>query len=244
MEAHEYDTMARCERTYWWYRAQRGMVLDELSRIDLPDGATGLDIGCGTGVFVGEVASRLRIGVSGVDVQASWKESSELDLRRASANDLPFDDRSFDLAYSVDVLCCREVDPRRSCREMARVLKPGGFALIAVPAYQWMLSVHDEAVHCVRRFDKKSASSLMTEAGLVVTRSTHLFPSFFPLIAAFRLARRAIHPSTAPTSDIRPLPHPINEALFGWCQLERRLLRHFGFPFGTTQLTIARKPPT
>lgn len=242
MEAREYETMARCERTHWWYRAQRAMVLDELKRLGLPSGASCLDVGCGTGVFADEVSSELGVSVTGVDVEPTWGDASREDRRTANANDLPFEDRSFDLVYSVDVICCEEVDPQRACLEMSRVLKPDGYLLLAVPAYQWMLSVHDEAVHCIRRFDRKSLHALVVETGLVPIRSTHLFPSFFPLIAAFRLARRALHSSPTPTSDVRILPRPINDALYGWCQIERTLLRHMAFPFGTTHVTIARKP--
>jgi ubiquinone/menaquinone biosynthesis C-methylase UbiE len=47
---------------------------------------------------------------------------------RGSAEDLPFEDDSFDWAVSIAVLCTAS-DPERALAEIARVLKPGGALL-------------------------------------------------------------------------------------------------------------------
>jgi ubiquinone/menaquinone biosynthesis C-methylase UbiE len=44
---------------------------------------------------------------------------------RAPAEDLPFDDQSFDVAVSTLVLCGVDDQPR-ALRELRRVLRPGG----------------------------------------------------------------------------------------------------------------------
>ena len=48
---------------------------------------------------------------------------------RAPAEDLPFEDDSFDTAVSTFVLCTVD-DPARALAELARVLKPGGELLV------------------------------------------------------------------------------------------------------------------
>ncbi len=242
MESHEYQTMARHERTYWWYRAQRGMILDEIVRLAGSPSGRSLDVGCGTGFFARELASRTGHDAWGIDVTRTWEDSTDAQLHVASANALPFVDETFSLVTSVDVICCAEVDPVLAVREMSRVLNRDGHLVLAVPAYQWMRSVHDEAVHCVRRFNRDAIAAIVRQTGLSLIRSTYLFPSLFPIMAAVRLGRRILDRSTTPTSDIRPIPRPLNEALFQVCELERVLLARVGFPFGSTLLTVARKP--
>ena len=48
-----------------------------------------------------------------------------IDLRQAPAEELPFEDASFDTVVSTLVLCCVS-DPRRALSEARRVLKPSG----------------------------------------------------------------------------------------------------------------------
>ena len=54
-------------------------------------------------------------------------EESDLDVSvvHAPAEELPFEDDSFDTAVATLVLCT-VTDPRRSLEEVARVLRPGG----------------------------------------------------------------------------------------------------------------------
>ena len=63
------------------------------------------------------MAKRLERRVSETDVQAT--------VLRAPAEDLPFEDDSFDVAVSTLVLCTVDDQPR-ALRELRRVLRPGG----------------------------------------------------------------------------------------------------------------------
>jgi ubiquinone/menaquinone biosynthesis C-methylase UbiE len=61
-----------------------------------------------------------------------WRKSAELrpsaTILRAPAEDLPFEDQSFDVAVSTLVLCGVDDQPR-ALRELRRVLRPGGTLL-------------------------------------------------------------------------------------------------------------------
>ena len=54
--------------------------------------------------------------------------------------------------------------------EMARVLQPGGTALIAVPCDMALWSAHDDAVGHMRRYSRPELTSLIQKAGLTVER--------------------------------------------------------------------------
>ncbi len=110
---------------------------------DLLDPAAGshiLDIGCGIGGPARFIAESRACRVSGIDLTPAFVEAAlaltaatgqqdVVDLRQASALDLPFPDDHFDGAYSQNVIM-NIADRPRFYGEAARVLKPGGrFAL-------------------------------------------------------------------------------------------------------------------
>ena len=81
-------------------------------------------------------------------------------------NELPYADESFSVVAAVDLLQEASVKPDRAIREMARVLRVGGFLVVLAPAYQWMLSRHDAAVDSVRRFTRRELHDFALRAGL------------------------------------------------------------------------------
>jgi SAM-dependent methyltransferase len=98
-----------------------------------------LDVGCGTGHHLAELGGR-GFEVSGVDGSAEMLDHARRlnpgrDLRVADVEALPFADATFDVVLSVEVL--RYLPrPRQAIAEMARVLKPGGMALVtAAPLF-------------------------------------------------------------------------------------------------------------
>src|SRR5205823_88794 len=100
--------------------------LDALTRLLGEGSGRLLDVGCGTGSFTMSLA-RLGWRVTGVDVsedQLRLARERGVEVVRADAADLPFDDRAFDAAVSTwthtDV---DDLDPVLA--EVARVLRPG-----------------------------------------------------------------------------------------------------------------------
>lgn len=245
----EYKRLAAFEEWYWWYRAERELLVQTVRHLKLDPGARVLDAGCGTGCNLVELAGKLKISGYGVDnsVHAAehWNGNGQVHRCLGSVNALPYGDAGFDAVVCVDVMQCREVEPQIMMREMARVVRPGGHVVVLAPAYQWLLSRHDQAVHSVQRFRRADLRSLAHRAGLTVMRVTHAFPVFFPAIAAVRLVRKIglVNDGAANESDLWVLPRWINGVLLGIARLEQRVVRHLDAPFGSTILLVARKEP-
>jgi SAM-dependent methyltransferase len=91
-----------------------------------------LEIGCDQGAFLRKLRERCRRGV-GVDVNAAAIAAiADPDIRCMSATALDFADESFDKLVSLHTI--EHVhDLKRAFREIARVLRPGGRAVIAYP---------------------------------------------------------------------------------------------------------------
>ncbi len=96
-----------------------------------------LDVGCGPGALTAELVRRLGPDhVSAVDPSASFVSAArerhpEVDVHRASAEDLPFDVGAFDAALAQLVVHFM-ADPVAGLREMARVTRDGGVVAACV----------------------------------------------------------------------------------------------------------------
>jgi SAM-dependent methyltransferase len=96
-----------------------------------------LDVGCGPGSLTAELVRRLGpAAVAAVDpsetfVAAAHARFPAVDVRRASAERLPFDDGAFDGALAQLVVHFMK-DPVAGLREMARVTRGGGVVAACV----------------------------------------------------------------------------------------------------------------
>jgi ubiquinone/menaquinone biosynthesis C-methylase UbiE len=102
----------------------------------LPSDAQGVDVGCGSGRWARFVAPRVRLlhcadpSVQALAVAArNLRDQRNVQMHRASANDLPLLDGSLDFAYSIGVLHAIP-DPQSALVACARKLKRGAPCLV------------------------------------------------------------------------------------------------------------------
>src|SRR5262245_253401 len=117
---------------------QRAMLNAYLADVSVPQSATALDVGCGTGAVSRVVVEMLGLReVIGIDPSPLFIEKARelakgkprLEFQTGDARALQFADASFDLVLFHTVLC-HVPEPERALREARRVLRPGGWLAI------------------------------------------------------------------------------------------------------------------
>ncbi len=124
-----------------------GVTAWGLSHVQVSDGATILDVGCGGGQTIATLASLAGHGkVYGVDysdqsvassraLNAQRVAAGQVDIRPGTVSELPFAEDSFDLVTAVETHYYWP-DLPRDVREVKRVLRPGGTFLIVAETYK------------------------------------------------------------------------------------------------------------
>lgn len=166
MDEAEIRKSAALEERHWWYAERRALVRRLVG--PLPTGRA-VDVGCGGGGNT-QVLRDLGWQVLGVEhspVAVRLAARRGLLAVRGDARALPLRDSSMDLVMSTDMWEHVE-DDRAVARETARVLRPGGRALIAVPCSMSLWSGHDVALGHVRRYEREELEARIREAGLEV----------------------------------------------------------------------------
>lgn len=162
----ESDHYARARAEEYSFIAQKRIALDFLSA----SAARVLDIGCGTATFADDLLERSE-AYCGIDLSPAMIErgrarleshplASRCSLSVGDAEALAFPDSSFDAVVALGLL---EYLPsyERALREICRVLRPGGTAVLAVPnrdsAYRRCRRAADAARRAVKALLGKSS---------------------------------------------------------------------------------------
>jgi SAM-dependent methyltransferase len=142
-------------------------------------GQTALDVGCGPGALTTELVRRLGPdAVAAVDpsepfIAAARARHPGVDVRRSSAEDLPYPDAAFD-ATLAQLVVHFMTDPVAGLREMARVTRAEGVVAACVWDFAGERAPISALWHAARELDPDAPG----ESGLAGTRAGHLAELF------------------------------------------------------------------
>lgn len=242
MRAEQLQEMYELENEYWWFIGRRRIVRRLVKRYAPEGDLRILDAGCGTG---GTLEALDGLGeLCGCDIAQEAlglaRQRGIERLRQCSVTDMPFDDASFDVVVSCDVLE-HVPDDERAAREMARVLRPGGLMVVTAPAHMWLWSDHDEALSHQRRYRPAQLRALLEEAGVRIEKMTQAVMIALPAGLVYRTILGLLRREGQPKTSLVRLPGPLNQVLVWLLDIENALIRYVSLPLGTSLVLAARK---
>jgi SAM-dependent methyltransferase len=239
------EATARAEDRHFWFRGLRRharLLLDEARA----GGRGGLILDCGAGTgrnldWLNDFG--LAIGVERSPAGLRVGRQFGRRLVRGTVTRLPLGDASVDVTTSFDVLyCLDDDDEREAVREMWRVLKPGGLALVNAAALDLLHGSHSALTHERRRYTPRRLAALLTGAGFSIGRMTYTNMTLFPLTLAVRWRdRRQGRAEVAAETDLQVPPAPVNALLSAAVAVDGLLLRLVDLPIGSSLMCVARK---
>src|SRR5947207_7426854 len=194
MQQHTYSIMYEVEEHHWWFIGRRKIIEGFVAAVCCELGKRKpriLDVGCGTGANLQMLGQH---GASeGVDVSSEALEFCRArglsKVKQGAAEALPYEDASFDLVTGLDVVEHLD-DDVAGLKEMRRVLRPRGRALLFVPAFMFLWGVQDDISHHRRRYTRAGLENVVRAAGFEIERFTYANITFFGPILFGRLLMR------------------------------------------------------
>lgn len=243
MERHAYARMAAVEGRHWWFVARRQILADALRHlIALPEGARILEAGCGTGGNLGMLAEFGEVHAFEPNDEARdyARSRGRYDIRRGMLPDqIPFDGHGYELVAALDIL--EHVDDDiGSLHKLFEQLRPGGWAVVTVPAFPFLWSRHDELHHHKRRYRKGELRAKLQVAGFADIRVNYFNTILFPLVVSMRFLKKVLR--TGDDDASLPKSTLLNRILCIIFTSERLLVRRLPLPFGVSLLAVARRP--
>jgi SAM-dependent methyltransferase len=242
MNRREYEVMFRVEETHWWYRTLHRLIEQSLdAHLASWRDRRILDAGCGTGAILERLGNpEAHVGIDlSPDALAYCKQRGLRSLTRGDVTALPFAAGTFDAVISSSVLYHQWVpDVGQALVEARRVLRPGGLLLLNLPAFAFLHSAHDEAVHTARRFRKPEVSRLLEAHGFAVRSLSYWTTLLFPAaVVARTLGGSSVGRDFEAVE--RPSGAARNRALTALMSLELAWLRRWPLPVGVAIFAVA-----
>ncbi len=137
-------------------RGKSGAHIPGFAKFERAKGKRLLEIGVGAGtdfvnwVRAGAVATGIDLTEKGVEItkERLALEGLQADVKQGDAENLPFEDATFDIVYSYGVLMVTPDTPK-AIREVHRVLKPGGKVLLLLYRLPSWTAFNMWILHCL-----------------------------------------------------------------------------------------------
>ena len=243
MNLAAYAIEAEVEETHWWFVGRRVLFGREIAGLGLSREASILDVGTSTGTNLRMLADLGFLHVVGLDISdEAIRFCAEKGLgvvRPGDICDLPFEDASLDLVLATDLIEHVD-DDRLALSEIARVLVPGGNAVITVPAFQSLWGLQDEVAHHLRRYRLPMLRNAIEAVGLRPVRCFHFNYLLFLPIWFARQILRVFDIKISSESQVNT--RLLNRLLRRVFDLDVQTAPWLAPPFGVSIFLLAEKP--
>jgi ubiquinone/menaquinone biosynthesis C-methylase UbiE len=231
-------------------RASRRDAIGQLRRHVKADAPAILEVGCSSGFMLREITRCFpQAGVIGADYVREPLDQlaaavPAVPLLQFDLTKCPLPDQSIDAVVLLNVLEHIE-DDAAAVRHLYRILKPGGVAVIEVPAGPHLYDVYDRLLMHHRRYRLKSLCAMLQECGFQIVRKSHLGCFLYPAFSAVKWWNKRFAKRSEAEQKARVAANISNTRQGGLLepllQLETWLGQWISYPAGIRCLVSGRK---
>ena len=243
MDKDFYLQYASVEDKHWWFVGRRQIIDSFIHQLNLPKNAEILEAGCATGGNLMMLSAHGRVDAMEID-EIACELANQRQVTKVKngslPNNIPFKGK-YDLIVILDVLEHLDND-LAALQTLYAKLKPGGWLLVTVPAYQFLWSQHDEINHHKRRYILSNLQQVVRKADYDLYYNSYFNTLLFPLIVFLRFWSKLFKNSDSQAQGDLVMPSKfVNRFLTLLFASERYFLHRIRLPFGVSILLLARK---
>ena len=223
-------------KTHWYYQSKKVPLFKYFRKIAQEQGKklTVIDFGSGSGFFAYELWETFPEYIEDVLlIDIGYTEEEMAETKDAEVKKLRYipEGLSDCIVIMMDVLEHIE-DDYAILREIKSKLGHNAFFFITVPAFMSVWSSHDVYLGHYRRYTIPMLRDLLEGTDCKVDQQYYIYGSIFPLVWMVRRLKRNEDNMTNPeSSDMKPLPGPVNFMLKQYNSFEmnfRKMNKLFG----------------
>jgi len=243
MKNFVYNQIPDLEKNNWWFQGRRKIILTIIDSIfKNKNDLVILDAGCGGGSIINILEKYGKVfGIDNSKKMVKLCRFNQKEVVLGKLEKIPFEDNKFDLVVALEVLEHIKKD-LLALKEINRVLKPGGYLFLSVPAFKFLWGNQDVAANHKRRYSEKQLIKQLNLAGFVNNKINFMNFIFFIPIAIVRVLRRFIS-REKPELDSKYFDNKtiINKFFAEIFKIEAKILPFVKVPFGATLLSVSKK---
>jgi SAM-dependent methyltransferase len=240
-----FDELAELEAGYFWFVARSELIVGLANKF-FPEARRCLEIGCGTGAVLRELAaSRPWERLVGSELHpaglahARRRLPSETEFVQMDARDIPAVG-VFDLTGAFDVIE-HIADDEKVLRGLRAATRTGGGTIIAVPQHPWLWSRADDVAYHQRRYRRGELEAKLLRNGFEILFSSSFTALLLPLMAASRLKGGAGNGQDDDGFHEFRLNRHVNNVLTAILRTEVRMtLAGMKWPAGGSRVVVGR----
>jgi ubiquinone/menaquinone biosynthesis C-methylase UbiE len=233
-------------------RASRIHAIKEVERLIKITPSIILEVGSSSGYLIRDIKNHFpEHFVIGSDciyepLEAISEKSLEVPLIQFDLTNCPLPDNCIDFVIALNVLEHIH-DDNTALKQVYRILKPGGYAIIEVPSNPQLFDFYDEHLKHFRRYRMVDLQEMAFNIGFLREKSSHLGFILYPAFKFFKLRNKnkeTLNSSQSETSmkQLINLGGPIiNDILLIQLRLELLFGRIFQYPIGIRCLLTLKK---